>query len=327
MDKYLQFDHFELSEDPSFIRWAKGSPARDEHDWDNWLLNHPDRAEIASKAKTIVLAMKFVKDVPTAKTEEKVWNNISTDITKNKSSSQIEKPNRRQIFKLLPYAAVAAVALLLFYINISSDYDTSFDTPYAKIENITLPDGSEVILNADSKLKYDAKSWNNKRIVSLEGEAFFEVEKGSQFTVKTKNGRVQVLGTSFNVFDRGNQFNVQCESGKVSVVSREKETILMPQQSVSVVGRNHVFKDNMTENERRSTWKNGIYVYKSTPVSDVISEMERQLDIKISIEKSLRNKQYTGSFNKSNLETALSEVFYPMGLKFEVNGNNVVVTK
>ena len=327
MDKYLQYDHLELSEDPSFIRWAKGSQARDEIDWDGWLDTHPDKARMVSDAKSIVRAMKFVDDSPAPETENKVWNKIASDITTDKDTIGDLKNNRSRIFRLLPYVAVAAVALILLIMNIGNGFDTSVQTPFAKIENIALPDGSKVKLNADSKIQYDTKSWDKNRVVYMEGEAFFSVEKGSKFTVRTQNGSVLVLGTSFNVYNRNDQLKVHCETGRVSVKSVGKETILTPKQTVSVINREHTFTIDVADSDSRSTWKKGIFVYKSDHLSDVVSELERQFDIKISLDKAFRKMKYTGSFNKSNLNTALIEVFYPLDLKYEIEGKKVIITK
>ena len=321
MDKYLQYDHLELSEDPSFIRWAKGSESRDNLDWDDWLVNHPEKADLTAKAKSLVLAMKFVEDKPEAEVENKVWNKISSDI-----NTQESKPRKSLIIRLLPYTAVAAVALIFFIFTLGNSYDTNVNVPFAKTENITLPDGSTVVVSADSRLAYDKGSWDKKRVVFLEGEAFFSVEKGSKFRVKTNSGFVQVLGTSFNVYARNDQLNVQCETGKVSVMTGAVESTLMPQQSVRVDKGMHQV-ETISETERRSTWRTGIFVYKEAQIIEVAGELERQFNIKITMDKKLHEELYTGSFNKSNLETALTEVFYPLGMKFETEANNVVVTK
>lgn len=327
MDKYLQFNHLELSEDPSFIRWAKGSESRDSQDWNQWVVDYPDKADSVDKAKSIVLAMKFAEDKPEKDTENKVWNNISSRINEKTDQSTKKKPTQKRLIKLLPYAAVAAVALIFFIFNLGNDYDTSLNVPFAKTENITLPDGSTVLVNADSRLAYNKKTWYEDRVVFLEGEAFFSVEKGSKFRVKTNDGSVEVLGTSFNVYNRNNQLNVHCETGKVAVKSAGKETILTPMQSVAVLNKVHQKSENVAESDRRSTWKKGIFVYKGAKIFDVVAELERQFDIKVELNKSLSDMQYSGSFNKSNLETALMEVCYPLGLKFDIKGKNVIVTK
>ena len=327
MDKYLQYNYSELSEDPSFIRWAKGSPPSDDHDWNKWIADHPEMKEKTDKARALVLAMKFKSDKPESGVEDKIWSKISSSIKEDLQQTEAKVIKRRALVRFLPYAAVAAIALLLLYFNIGGQFDTNVSVPMAQVKTVTLPDGSTANINADSKLQYDIKSWDQNRLVSLEGEAFFSVEKGSKFSVQTNKGTVEVLGTSFNVYSRKGLFEVQCETGKVSVKSAGQETILMPEQSVSVVKGNHSFNEKIEDSEKRSTWQKGIFVYEAAPIRDVVDELERQFDVKIQMDKSVANESYTGSFNKSNFENALTEVFYPLGLKYEVNGQNVSVTR
>ena len=327
MDKYLQYNYSELSEDPSFIRWAKGSPPSDDQDWDKWISDHPEMKEKTDQAKSLVLAMKFKKDEPEIGVEDRIWSKISSSIEEDLEQTEAKIIKRRTFVRYLPYAGVAAIALLLLYFNIGNQFDTHVSVPLAQVQTITLPDGSIVNINADSKIQYDAKTWNENRLVSLEGEAFFSVEKGSKFLVQTTKGTVEVLGTSFNVYSRKGRFEVQCETGKVSVKSAGKETILTPEQSVRIVRGNHSFNENIEDSEKRSTWQKGIFVYEAVPIREVVDELERQFDVKILMDKSAAKESYTGSFNKSNFENALTEVFYPLGLKYEVNGNEISVTK
>ena len=73
---------------------------------------------------------------------------------------------------------------------------------------VTLPDGSKVNLNADSRLTYKPYQWIISRNVELEGEAFFEVKQGKRFSVKSNQNKVNVLGTSFNIFSRPGNYRV-----------------------------------------------------------------------------------------------------------------------
>lgn len=327
MDKYLHYNHIELSEDPSFIKWTKGSADAEKNDWDQWLEIHPEKANDVEQAKAIVLAMKFVEQNPTEIQKDAVWAKIRAEVNTPKESVADQKPRRRGIIKMLAYGAVAAVALILLFQNIGDNYDTTVNVPFAKVERIQLPDGSNVTINADSELKYDVKSWEKDRVVALQGEAFFEVKKGSRFRVKTNNGQVQVLGTSFNVFARGSQFAVVCETGKVSVKSNGNEAILSPQQSVSKIGKENFSVEDVMKNTSRSVWRNGVFMYKGAALNEVVAELERQFDISITMDERLSSVLYTGSFKKDNIETAFEEVFFPLGLKYKIEGKSASISK
>ncbi|MFT4534395.1 MAG: transmembrane sensor [Saprospiraceae bacterium] len=327
MDKYLQCTPIELADDDSFIRWAKNTSQEGDLDWDNWLASHTEKTSDVQTAKNIVLGIQFKEETVSQATEDKVWSKINEKISTDINSSQKKSTKKASIFKLISYGAVAAIALVLLMMNIGSGYDTSVQTPYAMSKSIQLPDGSTVQMNADSKLEYDTKSWDKNRHVSLEGEAFFSVQKGSKFTVKTKYGNVQVLGTSFNVNTRNQILNVICKTGKVAVSNSQNETILTPNQSVSIVSQIHKFNNNTPRIEDRSSWIKGSYTYSNESLSNVILDLERQYDIKISIAKNLSTIKYSGGFVNGNIDNSLSEVMWPLGLKFTTNGKNVIITK
>lgn len=116
----------------------------------------------------------------------------------------------------LKIAAVLVVLLTTgWFIYYNSP--TSISTGTGEIAVYGLPDNSEVRLNAESKIKYYPRKWDGNRSLSLEGEAFFEVEKGQKFEVQTSQGIVQVLGTKFNVKNRPGFFEVTCYEGSVRV--------------------------------------------------------------------------------------------------------------
>ena len=327
MDKYLQYTPIELADDDSFIRWAKGSSREGDMDWNTLLESNTEKASDVQLAKNIVLGIQFKEEPISQITEDKVWSKIKENINTESNSSQKKSSKRVSIFKLISYGAVAAIALVLLMMNIGSEYDTSVQTQFAMMQTVSLPDGSIVQMNADSKLEYDTKSWDKNRDVALEGEAFFTVQKGSKFTVKTANGKVQVLGTSFNVNTRNQKLSVICKTGKVAVSNSQKKTILTPNQSVRIEKQKHIFNDNLPRIEDRSSWTKGSYTYNSESLANVILDLERLYDIKISVDIDLASTKYSGGFVKGNIDTSLSEVMWPLGLKFTTNGKEVTITK
>ena len=113
-------------------------------------------------------------------------------------------------------ASVAAIAVTIFGVMTLFSADISIDSHRAIQVSHALPDGSQVILNSDSELEYN-DNFSHDRTLNLNGEAFFQVEKGKSFTVVTNEGEVAVLGTSFNVLARDGVFVVSCKTGKVRV--------------------------------------------------------------------------------------------------------------
>lgn len=93
----------------------------------------------------------------------------------------------------------------------------TFKTENGEIASLTLPDNSQVTLNAGSQVVYSGNRFNTRRKIQLTGEAYFKVTKGNTFSVVTTEGTVTVLGTTFNVRSRDEKLSVFCYTGKVKV--------------------------------------------------------------------------------------------------------------
>lgn len=330
MDKYLQYDPAELAEDKSFKDWVQAENA--DKKWSEWVLLHPEKLEDINLAKAIVLGLKF-KEVPIPRhTENEIWSRINTSIMEknetNKTNVLPLNSIQPKILKWVITGAAAAIALFFLVNNVFlNQYDTKVISGIAQTEIVNLPDGSFVSVNANSTLQYNKKDWTKDRFIELDGEAFFEVEKGSSFTVKTKNGTVEVLGTSFNVYSRAENFNVQCETGKVKVDAKGNISILTPGKKVFITNNKHQLQEFDVTLDKRSNWRNGIYYYNEVALEEVVDELERQLSVEIMLNNDLKNVKYTGSFDKNNGDKALTEVFWPLNLKFNKEGRKVTITK
>ena len=99
-----------------------------------------------------------------------------------------EKKTKVVSFKPWLYAA-AAILLVIVSIRVFSPNRTVVTTQMAQTQTLTLPDNSEVVLNAKSSITYDTESFLEKRELTLKGQAYFKVAKGSKFVVKTKKWR------------------------------------------------------------------------------------------------------------------------------------------
>ncbi len=199
------------------------------------------------------------------------------------------------------------------------------NTLYAQQLNFQLPDGSNLAMNAGSDIDYNNKEFNRKRVINLEGEAIFEVEKGESFTVSTDFGIVEVLGTSFNVFARDGQFEVSCKTGKVKVSTNDNSSfvILSPGQEALLLNGKIQKIDRVYEED---DWIKGIHHFDNASLKDVINEMERQFDVNIELDKDFWTKNYTGFFENKSIEGAFESVLWPLRLEFQkISDNNYIL--
>ena len=176
------------------------------------------------------------------------------------------------IQKLSSIAAIVVITLGLYYV-FTSQSQTTITTQLAQKETVSLPDQSQVTLNAISSMSYSKDTWNEKRAVSLEGEAFFKVAKGAKFDVKTHDGVVSVLGTSFNVKQRDQFFEVSCYEGLVSV-SYNNKLINLP--AGNTFRLDHSIATQGTISGEGPQWINYRSVFSKVAIAEVFKELERE---------------------------------------------------
>ena len=315
-DKYLQYDTLEFAQDEAFIRWAKEGGARP-GPWEAWLAQHPEKRQEAEEARLLIQAI-AIKEAPASQERiDAIWAKIGQAPAQAPAAAARPRP---QLARWMGYAA-AALALLLAFFFLRPDGAVVIATPYGQLAQHLLPDGSSVNLNAGAAIRYNKNSWNSAREASLEGEAFFEVKKGSRFRVSTSGGTVEVLGTSFNINTFEGRFDVHCYTGQVQVSAAGKKEILAAGQLAQWQGGSWqlaTFDANSSPG-----WQRGRFEYHNTPLRTVFAEMERQFDIRIEAPGSVLGRTYSGAFERNDLDSALYRVCWPMKLEASKQGKTV----
>ena len=235
--------------------------------------------------------------------------------------------NSQKLIQLRPFkkffrvAAVAALLLIGFYL-FTANSDTNISTAFAEHKEIHLPDLSTVVLNADSRVAFNEKGWEEERKVSLKGEAFFKVAKGKRFTVETAAGEIEVLGTQFSVEHRPNFFKVTCFEGSVRVSFNDMKLNLSPQRSFSVI--NGAITETTVDNKSQPDWLHDESSFKSVPLKFVLNEFERQHDLKVNTENIDLEQLFTGTFSNTDPTLALQSISVPSQIKFKFEGDKVL---
>jgi ferric-dicitrate binding protein FerR (iron transport regulator) len=188
-----------------------------------------------------------------------------------------------------------------------------------------LPDGSSVALNADTKITFRKPGFEKRRTLHLEGEAFFNVEKGSPFTVNTERGRILVLGTSFDVYSRDNEFKVSCFTGRVRVSNGSQSVIITPGEMVELEN-GMLVRTGKSDISSLTGWRMGEFGFENTPLSHVFEEIERQFNVTFVL-PGIQGKSFTGTITDRNLVDALDIVCIPMGLTYEIGSNSQIIIK
>ncbi len=219
-------------------------------------------------------------------------------LSHKKTAPKVISIYKNWMFKV---AAVLVIALGLTY-SIQNFKTQTQLASFGKRTTFSLPDNSQVVLNAGSEIEYKKWNWKYNRNLNLKGEAYFKVAKGQRFEVKTTLGNVVVLGTQFNVKARKNRFDITCFEGRVKVNYKEKEIILTHGQSVTFENGNQI---NTPVNIEKPEWLENNLSFNKEKLSTILDEIQRQYNVSIAVKNNNPNELFTGKIPLNNLDVAL----------------------
>ncbi|MGQ7868854.1 FecR family protein [Sunxiuqinia sp. sy24] len=235
--------------------------------------------------------------------------------------------------------------------------------PMGAKSSISLPDGSTVILNAGSVLKYSGDFGKDIREVSLEGEAFFEVakDKSKRFQVRTSDITVKAYGTKFNVKSYGDEKTIETTlvEGSISIVknreqkTKQNELFLKPQEQLVFYKASNQMQqvESKTEaatqpkeiRERKSekiliskgidpnlftSWTEDRLIMKSEPMQKMVVKIERKYNVKIHFEDvDLKDFRFSGIIENETLENVLAAISIASPIDYTLKDRDVWLRK
>ncbi|MCC8408178.1 DUF4974 domain-containing protein [Mucilaginibacter sp. UR6-1] len=204
----------------------------------------------------------------------------------------------------------------------------TFSTPKGGQYNIILPDGTRVFLNAASTLTYPSYFSGSERLVSLTGEAYFEVAKNKSmpFRVRSQGQTVEVLGTHFNINAYADEQSIKTTllEGAVKVLNNTSSVTITPGQQAVVTGNTITRHDVDTGEE--TAWKDGVFAFEDADLRSVMRQISRWYDVDVVYDDNLPDDKFYGEISRNS---KLSEVFKILELnnfKFRINGKTVTVS-
>jgi ferric-dicitrate binding protein FerR (iron transport regulator) len=218
---------------------------------------------------------------------------------------------------------------------------------------LTLPDGTKVWLNAESRITYNNNFNTKTREVELEGEAFFDVVKNpySPFIVHTTGIDIKVLGTAFNVKSYPHEQTIEATlvRGSIEVVKTDEpmgpKVILQPHEklvftramdslqkiSTSKVPQQEMMVTSVTANVPDSVMKETSWVYNKLyfdgdTFSELGAKMERWFNVRITFKnEKVAAYRFKGVFKNETIEQALKALQLTADFKYNVDGNEVEI--
>ncbi len=200
-------------------------------------------------------------------------------------------------------------------------------TPKGGTYQLHLPDGTNIWLNADTRISYAADLASTKtREVQLEGEAYFDVAKDAHrpFVVTTVREQVTVLGTQFNV----NSYRDET-TGRTTLVEGSVRingnTVLKPGQQAIVdqAGRLRLATVNTS---KVAAWKNGKFIFESEPLESVMKKIGRWYNVEPVYKGTVSDRTFSGTLSRfEDIQKLLDKITYTSDVHFKLEGRRVIV--
>ncbi len=201
---------------------------------------------------------------------------------------------------------------------------TTTDKPLDK----TLPDGTKILLNRRSTLRYPARFAANYRDVTLTGEAFFDVVSDTTrpFRIRARQTTVQVLGTSFTVRAYDAKVSVAVRTGKVRFASGLNAVLLTKNQQAAFVPSADTIRRALQLSPNVFAYKTGQLIFDNEPLRDVVQTLNEVYNADVRLENAqLGNCRLTTRFDNAPLDAVVAVTAETLGLRVRRVGQRVIL--
>ncbi|MEK6481418.1 FecR domain-containing protein [Catalinimonas sp. 4WD22] len=363
---YRNFNYLDFLLDEAFQEWVLTPTPESNEFWQNWVRNHPEKEAAILKARAIMLNLDFEGSKIDEFNKEEILHNIQAIIKAGELTEELniskegdelhtddevgEKliyslPSKRT-YRIKPWhkIGIAASICLLLIIGIwqieFQHQEVIYTTQFGETKDITLPDGSEVVLNANSTLSYSQDLQNHAaREVRLRGEAFFSVvhtEDDEKFIVHSDGVAVEVLGTEFNVNNRRGKTQVVLKSGKVKLNLLENQRYnqdetsldMEPGDLIEVSENDQKITKRIVNPEKYDLWTQDVLVFDSVPLSEVFEMIQDNYGLNVTVvDEGIENKILEAEISSRDLDLIIEILSKSFMLNIEKNGNELIVKK
>lgn len=344
---YKNFTIEDFAQDAYFQKWVKNPNEESEEFWANWLSGNSERIFDINEAADLVKSLQFKqKDIAEEHVDE-LWSNISKGIKKDTKTIQFQA--RKNSYKLFMKVAAALIPLFIIGYLLLDKSASPANTevaqattikkvnPNGKKTQFTLPDGTRVFLNANSKLEYSSQYKDDiVRKVKLVGEAFFTVKRDTlrPFIVESGDLQTQVLGTSFNVnaFSES-EISVAVEEGSVQLRNKTKNdigaSILLSANDLGVFKKEGSL-GQLTKAKILNTqvfdWRNGIIHFKKADFMSIKKTLEQWYGVTFEIDRTIDAKRdFTGSYDNKPLSTVLDGLKFVYDFEYQIDKKTITI--
>jgi len=335
-EKYNQYSLSDFMLDEDFLLWIKQPDASKDAFWNGLIATYPHQAEILAEARKLAAALKVQQETIAETTKTRIWNSVLATAA---TTGKLAVMKRR-----LWWAAAAAVIFIAGSITmfqfLRSDMEI-IKTAYGEKRSLQLPDGSQVVLNANSEIRFKPKPKENvPREVWMSGEAFFNVvhknkagtpvQASERFIVHLPNMQIEVLGTTFTINTRRNQEQVVLQTGSVKVQLQSKPTAiyLQPGELVKYNKDKKILSKAITNPTDCSLWKENLLKFDNTPLSEIIKLIEDDYGYKVVVtDSTLLHRKLGGTLSSENQQILFKALENMLDVKITIINQTMTISK
>jgi ferric-dicitrate binding protein FerR (iron transport regulator) len=281
---------------------------------------------MVADAKDVIIGIQFEKTILSNTKINSEWEKFKDELVIKNQTIKHKTP-----FYRTKYFTKVAASLIVFLAITSILFTNKSATiihkaAFGEIADISLPDGTKVILNSNSILSYKT---SNIRTVFLKGEAYFDVKKTPstevKFIVNTADLAIEVYGTSFNVNNRKSQTKVFLEEGHVSLKLKNGiEKKMIPGDLISYSYNNNRITEEkeLDRAELQTSWKNGSLIFDRITLDSAMDNIENTYGIDVIFtDDSIKERLITGAMPTQNLDICIKTIEKSAKVRI-VNKNN-----
>jgi ferric-dicitrate binding protein FerR (iron transport regulator) len=231
---------------------------------------------------------------------------------------------------------LTAAAIILLVASLSFSYlrlrrGGEISTAYGEIREQQLPDGTEITVNANSKIIYSSGWQDGKdREVWLKGEAFFHVSKTpakSRFIVHTDRFDIIVTGTQFNVLSRSGHANVMLKEGSIIIHTPDDKEMKMLPGDFLAFGSDTPEKRTVRPDSVLA-WKEHRLLFDNTPLKQLVTIIDDQYGVRVRLDnEATGNQTISGILPNDNLDVLLQALEATMEFEVDRQGDNITIRK
>ena len=319
--------------DDSFLSWVFQRDEKNIAYWENWIVQNPDKKVMATEAADYLQQIKL-EECPVSKNqlvaaETRLRYAINTK--KVTTPEKVIHINRRKFWYAAAAAAIITGALALSLKFLFNDtLQPQLATKFGQVKQNKLPDGTEVILNANSKLTYP-KKWKpgTDREVWIKGEAFFHVKKTAQhskFIVHTDAFDIEVTGTSFDVINRNGTSSIVLKEGSVKIHQPGNADIIMKPGDFVEFAEKKIQKTTLTKDDYLA-WTESKLVFDNTSMKELAEIIKEHYGVEVLLKGSdLSYKTITGIMPNDSLDVLLQSLEATQDFLIQRTNGTITIT-